>query len=127
MLYKHKSHHAMKKEAHHTRHAIYQERQQIIYRLGGHCGKLPLSFFPFLPTPFASIDHSLRKRVCGSNAVIRIWAALANSRTSVGWELILDTKLGHFYHGLSSIYNLKAWPEASIAGLLIAVLLHPGE
>lgn len=39
----------------------------------------------------------------------------------------MDTKSGHFYHGLSSIYNLKAWLEASIAGLLIGLLLGPGE
>lgn len=44
-----------------------------------------------------------------------------------GRELILDTKLGNFYHGLSSVYNLKAWPEASMAVLLIGVLLGPGE
>ena len=41
--------------------------------------------------------------------------------------MIFDTKLGHFYHGLSSVFNLKAWPEAGIAGLLIRVLLGPRE
>ena len=44
-----------------------------------------------------------------------------------GWELILDTKLGHFYHVLSSVYNLKAWPEAGMAVLLTGVLLGPEE
>lgn len=69
---------------HHSRHAICPERQQIIYRLGGHSDKVPLFFCPFLPTHFASIDHCLRKRVCDSNAVIRILAVFANPCVSVG-------------------------------------------
>lgn len=36
--------HTMTRKIHiKPRHAIYLERQQIIYRLGGHCGKVPLS------------------------------------------------------------------------------------
>lgn len=84
----------------------------------------PLSF----PQPLPLLTTVWEKRVCVSNAVIRIRPSFRQPPAHQwGWELILDTKLGHFYHGLSSIYNLKAWPEASIAGLFIGVLLGSGE
>lgn len=128
LLYAHKSHHATEENTLHPGHAIYPERQQIIYWLGGHCATVPLFFSTLLPTASASIDHCLRKTCLCFKCCHKNPAKLSPApRHQWGWELILDTKLGHFYHGLSSIYNLKAWPEASIAGLFIGVLLGSGE
>lgn len=73
-----------------------QRMQQIICWLGGHCGKVPLFFSPFLRTVCASIDHCLRKRVCDSNAVIRIWAAFANPCASVGVGIDFGYQIGSF-------------------------------
>lgn len=85
----------LNKNTHHIRHAIYPERQQIIYWVGGHCGKVPLFFSPFIPTASASIDHCLRKRVCGSNAFIKTWTASANPY-AVGVGIDFGYQIGSF-------------------------------
>lgn len=82
--------------------------QRIIYRLGGHCGKV-LVILILIPSYALHSYWPLPRRTC-------LW--LKRCHKNLGgslpaltcqwvWELILDTKLGHFYHGLSSIYNLK--------------------
>lgn len=64
-----------------------------------------------------------RLKCCHKNLV----SARQPLRFSRGLELILDTKLGHFYHGLSSVCNLKAWPEVSIARMLFGVFTGPAR
>lgn len=44
-----------------------------------------------------------------------------------GWELILDNILSNFYHGLSSIYDLKGWPEAGMVVAFVGVLVGQGK
>lgn len=84
-------------------------------------------FYPptsFLSTLSVFID-SVRKKEKGKKTGLWLKGCQKNlgsfRQTPVRqWalELILDTQLGHFYHGLSSMRYLKARLEASIEGLL---------
>lgn len=114
----------MQEDINHLRNVRYSDSQQII---GGHCAQVPLSSL-LSAAISAFIDHCLRKHVCDWNALIKECGQLfALPSVSVGgwnWFWILNWVI--YYQGPPSIYNLKAGPAASVAGLLIGVFTGPG-
>lgn len=114
----------MQEDMNHVRTVRYSDSEQII---GGHCAQVPLSSLLSATIP-AFIDHCLRKHACDWNALIKERGQLfALPSVSVGgwnWFWILNWVI--YYQGLPSIYNLKAGPAASVAGLLIGVFTGPG-
>ena len=72
------------------------------------------------PPLYSVIDRS-SLRTC-------LWLRCRDEGRASHWMLLAahidpDTKLGHFYHGLSSVYHLKAWLDGSIAPLLVFLFL----
>lgn len=120
----HAAAHAMQDDINHVRNVRYWDSEQII---GGHCAQVPLSSL-LSAAISAFIDHCLRKHVCDWNALIKGRGQLfALPSVSVGgwnWFWILNWVI--YYQELPSIYNLKAGPAASVAGLLIGVFTGPG-
>lgn len=112
----------LRKNINHVRNVHYSDWEQII---GGHCAQVPLSSF-LSSTISAFIDHCLRKHVCDWNAFIKECGQLFCSPQHVSrgwnWFWILNWVI---YQGLPSIYNLKARPAASMAGLLTGVFTGP--
>lgn len=103
----------MEKNTNHIRNAIYPEWQQIIYWLGGHCGKVLLFFSPLIPIVSATIDHCSRKHVCDWTALLRIWAAFANPCVSVGVGIDFGYQIGSFLSRavINIWFKSMAWSE----------------
>lgn len=119
----HTTEHVLQKDIHHVRNCCYSGREQII---GGHCAQVALSSL-LSATISAFIDPCLRKHACNRNALIKESGQLFCPPQHVNrWLELIFLKWVIYYQGLPSIYNLKARPTASMAGLLIGVFTGPG-